>query len=58
MMYLIIEALESGMCDVKKYAYKGGMQREVGAFILFYFLLHPSFLNVFYDVTHATISAS
>ncbi len=25
-----------------------------GAFILFYFSLHPSFLDVFYHVTHAT----
>ena len=28
--FLLIEALESGMCDVIKIRFKGGMQREVG----------------------------
>ncbi len=33
---------------------KLGLPNFGWSFILFYFLLHPSFLDIFYDVTHAT----
>ncbi len=53
-VYHFSEAMESVMCDVIKIRLKGGNIHLFFRGLLSHFPFHPSFLEVFDDVTHDT----